>query len=98
MIIRIVKMTFRPEETEKFLDHFRKHKMQIRHFPGCSHLELLRDVRDSAVFFTYSYWGSEADLEQYRHSDLFRSVWKETKPLFAAKPDAWSMERIETTA
>lgn len=98
MIIRIVKMTFRKEETDTFLNHFRTHKMSIRRFDGCRHLELLQDVNDPRIFFTYSYWDTEDHLEQYRQSDLFRSIWKETKPLFAARAEAWSVERSETTA
>ncbi len=42
--------------------------------------------------FTYSYWESEAHLNTYRHSDLFRETWAKTKVLFADKPEAWSIE------
>jgi heme-degrading monooxygenase HmoA len=46
------------------------------------------------VFFTYSFWNAEANLEQYRNSELFKAVWAETKPLFNAKPEAWSVDKV----
>jgi len=98
MIIRIVKMTFKAELVDTFLTKFRQHKMEIRHFEGCQHLELLRDVDNPNIFFTYSYWNDPADLERYRQSELFRLVWNKTKPLFEARPEAWSVDRSETTS
>ncbi len=91
-------MTFRTEGVDTFLAHFRTHKMRIRNFEGCQHLELLRDLDQPNIFFTYSYWNDPSDLERYRQSDLFRLVWKETKPLFEARPEAWSVQRAETTS
>lgn len=94
MIIRIVKMTFLPEKINEFLDIFNESKILIRNFEGCSHLELLRDINNPNVCFTYSYWRSETDLNTYRDSELFGGVWKRTKVLFAAKTEAWSVEQM----
>ena len=91
MIIRIVKMTFRPEKAEEFLSLFNESKHLIRAFQGCTHLSLLRDENDPDVFFTYSYWDKEEDLNAYRESALFRNVWGRTKPLFRASPEARSL-------
>ncbi len=93
MIIRIVKMTFVPEKVNDFLIIFNESKELIRNFEGCSHLELLNDINSPNVFFTYSYWRSENDLNNYRDSDLFGGVWKKTKVLFEAKTEAWSVEQ-----
>ncbi len=95
MFIRIVKMTFDSTKVEKFLGNFNANKKNIRNFEGCRLLELYRDKNNPAVFFSYSYWESETNLEAYRNSDLFQSVWANTKVLFAAKPEAWSVDRIE---
>jgi heme-degrading monooxygenase HmoA len=46
------------------------------------------------VLFTYSLWESEADLNAYRHSELFEDTWKHTKALFADKPAAWSVDTV----
>jgi len=46
------------------------------------------------VFFTYSYWDSEKDLNNYRDSQLFKEVWSNTKILFNLKPEAWSVDKI----
>lgn len=85
-------MTFRPEDVSTFLTLFDAKKRFIAAFPGCSHLDLLRDQDEENVFFTYSIWDSADDLDVYRRSDLFKEVWAETKKLFTAAPEAWSMD------
>ncbi|TXK50505.1 antibiotic biosynthesis monooxygenase [Pontibacter qinzhouensis] len=94
MLIRIVRMTFREEETEAFLAIFRNSRDKIQSFAGCRHVELLQDLHQPNVFSTYSLWDSEEHLNAYRQSELFQSVWKETKALFAAKPQAWSHRHL----
>lgn len=96
MFVRIVKMSFEPQHINTFLNNFEKKKEQIRLFKGCQFLELYRDKDNTNIFFTYSYWNSETDLEAYRHSDLFKDVWSKTKPLFNAKPEAWSVDKLIT--
>ena len=85
-------MTFQPEGVADFLANFEKNKEAIRNFPGCTRLELLQEKGREDVYFTYSWWEQEQDLENYRQSDLFRGVWQLTKTFFAAKPEAWSLE------
>ena len=94
MFVRIVKMSFAEENIEEFLKNFEEKKNDIRNFKGCRFLELYRDKTNSNIFFTYSYWNTEADLENYRHSDLFKTVWAKTKPLFNDKPQAWSVDKV----
>lgn len=94
MFVRIVKMSFEPKHIDEFLKNFEMNKTKIRQFEGCQFLELYRDKNNTNVFFTYSYWNSEADLESYRYSELFKNVWSKTKPLFNAKPEAWSVDKL----
>ncbi|TWO31736.1 antibiotic biosynthesis monooxygenase [Seonamhaeicola sediminis] len=96
MLVRIVKMGFHAEHVDTFLEHFNAHKDQIRHFEGCKFLELYRDKNTPTIFFTYSYWESENHLEHYRQSSLFTSVWNKTKVLFSIKPEAWSVDKLES--
>lgn len=91
MINRIVKMSFKPEEVGAFLKMFDEVKDQIANFDGCEGLILLRDAAETNVFFTYSYWQSEAHLNKYRFSDLFKGVWSNTKIHFNQAPAAWSL-------
>ncbi|MFY0673860.1 MAG: antibiotic biosynthesis monooxygenase [Bacteroidia bacterium] len=95
MITRVVKMKFRANGVEPFLDNFNTVKTRIRGFEGCEHLQLWRDVNDKNTFFTYSKWQSEDHLNKYRNSDLFKAVWKFTKSLFDDKPAAWSVQQVE---
>jgi hypothetical protein len=93
MFVRIVKMGFHPEKVEEFLTIFNSKKEHIRNSNGCQLLELYRDKSNPNIFFTYSYWEKEQDLENYRNSDLFKTVWAKTKTLFNQKPEAWSVDK-----
>ncbi|MBL7707059.1 MAG: antibiotic biosynthesis monooxygenase [Taibaiella sp.] len=90
-MIRIVKMCFRPECVEDFKQLFEERKALIRAQEGCTHLELLRDINNPSVFFTYSFWQDPEYLEQYRQSAFFADTWARTKALFAEKAAAWSV-------
>lgn len=94
MFVRIVKMRFQEDKIETFLENFNQVKNQIRNFEGNRLLELYQDKNDPRIFFTYSYWDFESDLEKYRQSDLFKGVWKFTKTLFSDKPEAWSVDKL----
>lgn len=94
MFVRIVKMSFKPDSIPEFLEMFDQKKEFIRNFKGCRFLELYRDQTDTSVFFTYSYWEAEENLENYRGSDLFKSIWAETKKHFNDRPEAWSVDKV----
>ncbi len=93
MFVRIVKMSFHKRCIEDFLQMFEEKKNLIRNSEGCKLLELYQDKNNAEIFFTYSYWNSENDLENYRNSDLFKSTWKQTKTYFNNKPEAWSLDK-----
>ena len=97
MITRLVKLTLKDEMIDAFRVDFEASKHQIRGFRGCRYLDLLSDISDTRVFFTYSIWDSPDDLENYVSSSLFKSIWKKVKPMFAEKTEAWSTEVISTT-
>jgi quinol monooxygenase YgiN len=84
-------MHFTEAGVEEFLVIFNKHKVAIRNFPGCSHLELLKDADNANVYTTLSYWKDDQSLEDYRKSELFSSVWGTVKPLFAERTQAFSL-------
>lgn len=93
MIIRIVKLTFKQENILAFQKIFDKSCQQIKAQEGCISLRLLQDKKHPEIFFTYSHWESEDDLNRYRNSSLFGSVWPETKKLFNAAPEAWTVNQ-----
>ena len=94
MFVRIVKLSFHQENIPAFLENFELVKNQIRNFPGNRLLELYQDKTNASIFFTYSYWESEDDLENYRKSELFNEVWDFTKKRFNDKPEAWSVDKL----
>lgn len=94
MLVRIVKMSFHEENIPAFLGNFEIMKDKIRNAEGNRFLELYQDQNNKSIFFTYSYWETETDLENYRNSELFYDVWKFTKKLFNDKPEAWSVDKV----
>lgn len=88
-------MTFEPENIPSFERIFKASSDRIRAFGGCRKVELLQDIHDPAVFFTYSIWDSEDDLDAYRKSEFFRQVWGETRALFARRAKAWSLHKAD---
>ena len=98
MLIRIVRMTFRPDAVDTFLAHFDRAAPQIRGFDGCQHLALWQDADAPTCFTTHSHWTSVDALDAYRHSDLFHTTWAEVKPLFANAPEAHSYVTVRTAA
>lgn len=94
MIKRIVKMQFKEAEIPAFIANFEANKDKIKAFPGCNHVELLRSTDTPNIFFTFSIWDSPENLEEYRHSDLFKGIWKVTKLMFDGRPEAWSVDFI----
>ena len=93
-MLRIVKLTFKEEEVTNFLKSFEESKEHIRSFKGCNSMILLRDKKNSNIFFTYSDWVEEGNLEEYRDSDLFKKIWTTVKPMFQEKAQAWSVEKF----
>jgi heme-degrading monooxygenase HmoA len=87
-------MSFHEENIPAFLANFELMKNHIRNSPGNRFLELYQDKNNPCIFFTYSYWETEDDLENYRKSALFDEVWKFTKKLFNDKPEAWSVDKL----
>jgi quinol monooxygenase YgiN len=94
MILRIVKMTFKPESVPAFLKLFELQKNHIAAFDGCVELHLLQDMHQQNVFFTQSIWHSEAHLQAYRNSSFFKEIWSKTKPHFSEKAEAWTLKYV----
>jgi quinol monooxygenase YgiN len=88
-------MKFKAENCNEFQELFNKYHSKIAGFKNCISVELLRDINDPTIFFTYSKWENESDLNNYRESELFKSVWSQTKALFEEKAEAWSVEKIK---
>lgn len=95
MIVRIVRMEFQPDKIAAFRSLFDQYKKRIRQTKGCLKLELHVDKNHPNVIYTYSHWIDEQALEKYRFSPTFKEVWPQTKALFAGKPLAYSLEKLE---
>jgi len=90
LLIRIVRLTFRPEALDAFLTIFDASAPHIRAFPGCTHLALWQDEATPHILTTCSHWTDADALATYRRSALFKLTWAQTKPLFADAPLAFS--------
>lgn len=90
MIIRIVKMHFKEEHIPAFHQLFNERKEKITSFEGCLRVDMLQDIQDPCIHFTYSHWINEQALASYRASSFFEETWTKTKALFEHKAEAWS--------
>jgi quinol monooxygenase YgiN len=95
VIIRVVRLTLKPEEKPEFLALFNEVKDRIRASSGCLNLRLLEDSRYPNIVTTLSEWSDEASLEAYRSTEFFRETWSRTKRHFAAAPSAHTYHVIE---
>ncbi len=93
MITRIVRLSIRPDSTEKFLSIFSSNFDAIRLFDGCQQLSLYSDTHQPCLFTTISLWDSEASLEEYRKSGLFAGIWPQVKELFDAPTVAFTLKQ-----
>ena len=82
------------EKIQDFLDLFDQVVAKVNNQPGCIEMFMTQDVKNPEIFITHSKWESEADLNNYRDSKLFASVWPTIKPWFEKKAEAWSMQLI----
>jgi heme-degrading monooxygenase HmoA len=96
MFVRIVKLSFHQKNIPTFLSIFEEKKKFIKDSKGCTLLELYQDKNNPDIFFTYSYWDQESDLENYKNTALFKDVWAKTKVFFNDKPLAWSVDKKVT--
>ena len=87
-------MEFQSDKVEAFKSIFKENQSKIIAQQGCYDVQLLQDIHESNIFFTYSKWKSQAHLDQYRKTDFFQEVWAQTKVLFCNKPIAWSVKEI----
>jgi quinol monooxygenase YgiN len=94
MIVRIVRLSLRPDSLDAFHVLFASSCDTIRQFPGCLRLELLEDVEAPTVRTTYSLWESAEALDAYRQSAYFNTVWRQTKPMFASPAVAHSYQSL----
>ncbi len=91
-VIRIVRMHIAPDHIDQVRETFREIKHSVRNFPGCHYVALWEDVAQPGHIMTYSIWESEAHLEAYRRSDVFRRNWTLLKCHFAGPPEAWTFK------
>lgn len=94
MVLRFVRMRFRPEEVEQFVALYEGAYPLIAGQPGCRSVQLIRELDDPAAFATWSVWDDEAALDAYRASPFFRRFWPEVRALFRAPAEAVSFEQI----
>ncbi len=94
MIHRIVRMQFHKQHIDDFKGLFDQRKTKIKASAGCHGVKLLQDKNDPCIFFTFSLWESEQDLNNYRNSSFFADTWKLTKSMMESKAKAWSTSLI----
>lgn len=94
MITRLVKLSLQSDKAKEFETIFYQTQSLIESFEGCQKTNLLKVEGTQSQYFTISYWQTEQDLENYRASTLFKSVWAKVKPLFSEKAEAYTLNGV----
>ena len=65
-------------------------------FAGSLYKEELaaENKNDQTVFFTYTTWKTERQIEQYRRSETHRKHKEKMKQFYAKDDSAWTVEKI----
>ncbi|MDX2129197.1 MAG: antibiotic biosynthesis monooxygenase family protein [Chloroherpetonaceae bacterium] len=92
MIVRMVRMTFKPEEVSRFLALYTSIAPKIKAVEGCHSVGLYHDVDAEFTYATISAWESKEALESYRQSDFFKETWAKVKMMQSSKAVAHSYE------
>lgn len=95
MLIRLVRMWFKPDNVDEFLRLYHAAYLTISSQPGCLGVRLVRQTDDPAAFATWSRWESAAALDAYRRSPFFRAFWPQVRTLFRQPAEAVSFEEVE---
>jgi quinol monooxygenase YgiN len=90
-ILRLVRLTFKAENVETFLQFFSETAPHIRAFEGCIELQGFRDREQPNVVYTLSRWASPEHLENYRQSTFFKNTWEQVSRWFEDKPQAFTL-------
>ncbi len=96
-MLRIVRLEFKSNEIPAFIKLFNKHQSDLLSVAGCQSVTLVRDGKAPHKFLTISEWESEAYLEDYRKSPLFKNIWQQVKPMFAAKASVESLDVLSSS-
>jgi len=93
MITRIVKLSFNDGYRSEFEENFPDIQKIVLSNKGCNSVELLK-ANEPGVYFTYSIWDNETDLNTYRGTATFKRIWGMFKLNFNDKPQAWTTVNI----
>ena len=92
MIVRIVRMHFRPEAKDMIWQRLVAQAPKVRNFPGCLYLALHQDAENPTIFYSISHWDSPSMLEAYRQDALFQEFWAEIKAHFMQPAQTFTLQ------
>ena len=94
-MVRLVKLRFHASYADDFVRIFKEHRPKLLKQPGCQGVTLFRDQEDPSTFITLSNWRSKEDLEKYKLSSVFASIWKQVKPTFSRHAEVQNLKVID---
>ena len=93
MITRIIKLRLK-DSTDEFIKYINSIHDEIFQFTGCHNMEVLNDKDDPKVFFIYTIWKNETELNKFRNSSFNRNFWNTLQDLCESRPEVWTVENI----
>jgi len=94
MITRIIKFKIEPVNADDFKQFIASIKDDFSTIKGCKNMEILNDKEDKDVYFMYTIWDTEFKLNQYRKSEINKTLWSKLQEWSKKEPQAWTVENI----
>ncbi|NOZ46012.1 MAG: antibiotic biosynthesis monooxygenase [Chlorobi bacterium] len=94
MITRIVKMSIKKDKVADFIKYFEIFNEKIKKFDGCEHHDFLEDKNAQNIFFTYTTWKTERQIERYRRSETHRLHKEKMQEFYNKEDTAWTVEKM----
>lgn len=83
---------------EQYIDSFRKRvpviSNEVRRVSGCMHNDIFRDRNNDNIFYSYTIWSSEEDIERYLKSMYYKEIWGDIWDYFKKEPMAWKIDNM----
>ena len=94
MIIRVVKIPIKDASINSFIKRIPIISNEVRRVSGCIHNDIFRDKMKENIFYSYTIWNSDEDIEKYLGSQYYKDIWGDLWDYFEGTPKSWKIDNI----
>lgn len=86
-------MHIKTKDIVKFRDTFTNYQSQIKDFKGCMQHDIFCDKEKEEIYYSYTIWDSEKNLNKYRKSTLLKEINTNIIQYCSKDPQAWTIDK-----